>query len=218
MTAGAAPRILVVDHHDSFVFTLVSYLRELGAEVDVVEGDDLGTTALLARAEEADGVLVSPGPGRPEDVPASTALVQRAEATGRPLLGVCLGHQVLAHALGARVAEAPELLHGRTSAVLHDGDPLFDGLLSGFAAMRYHSLAVDGESLPEELRVTARTPEGVVMAVRHRSAPLVGVQFHPESVLTEGGRRLLENWLREVTSIGSSVSADDTPGLSISAR
>jgi para-aminobenzoate synthetase component 2 len=218
VTAGAAPRILVVDHHDSFVFTLVSYLRELGAEVDVVEGDDLGTTALLARAEEADGVLVSPGPGRPEDVPASTALVQRAEATGRPLLGVCLGHQVLAHALGARVTEAPELLHGRTSAVLHDGDPLFDGLPSGFAAMRYHSLAVDGESLPEELRVTARTPEGVVMAVRHRSAPLVGVQFHPESVLTEGGRRLLENWLREVRPGGASVSADDTPGLSIPAR
>jgi para-aminobenzoate synthetase component 2 len=218
VTAGAAPRILVVDHHDSFVFTLVSYLRELGAEVDVVEGDELGTEALLARAEDADGVLVSPGPGRPEDVPASTALVRRAEATGRPLLGVCLGHQVLAHALGARVTEAPELLHGRTSAVLHDGDPLFDGLPSGFAAMRYHSLAVDGESIPEELRVTARTPEGVVMAVRHRSAPLVGVQFHPESVLTEGGRRLLENWLRDVESVGSSRPAGDTPGIPIRVR
>ncbi|QHC68940.1 aminodeoxychorismate/anthranilate synthase component II [Rathayibacter sp. VKM Ac-2801] len=218
MTAGAAPRILVVDHHDSFVFTLVSYLRELGAEVDVVEGDELGTEALLARAEDADGVLVSPGPGRPEDVPASTALVRLAEATGRPLLGVCLGHQVLAHALGARVTEAPELLHGRTSAVLHDGDPLFDGLPSGFAAMRYHSLAVDGESIPEELRVTARTPEGVVMAVRHRSAPLVGVQFHPESVLTEGGRRLLENWLRDVESVGPSRPAGDTPGIPIRVR
>ena len=146
VTAGAAPRILVVDHHDSFVFTLVSYLRELGAEVNMVEGDDLGITALLARAEDADGVLVSPGPGRPEDVPASTALVQRAEATGRPLLGVCLGHQVLAHALGARVTEAPELLHGRTGlrSSTDGGSGFFDGLPSGFAAMRYHSLAVDG--------------------------------------------------------------------------
>ncbi|AND15189.1 anthranilate synthase component II [Rathayibacter tritici] len=215
MSVGAAPRILVVDHHDSFVFTLVAYLRELGAQVDVVEGDELGTEALLARAEQADGVVVSPGPGRPEDVPASAALVHRSTESWRPLLGVCLGHQVLAHALGARVVAAPELVHGRTSDVLHDGDPLFDGLPSGFAAMRYHSLAVDDDSLPGELRVTARTPEGVVMALRHRTAPLVGVQFHPESVLTEGGRRLLKNWLREV---GASAFPEFRSTLSAVAR
>ncbi|WP_258065724.1 anthranilate synthase component II [Rathayibacter rathayi] len=202
MSVGATPRILVVDHHDSFVFTLVAYLREFGAEVDVVEGDELGVDALLARAEDGDGVLVSPGPGRPEDAPASAVLVHRCVESSRPLLGVCLGHQVLAHAVGARVVAAPELLHGRTSEVLHDGDPLFDGLPSGFAAMRYHSLAVDRGTLPRQLRVTATTAEGVVMAIRHRSAPLVGVQFHPESVLTEGGRRLMQNWLREVVAVG----------------
>ncbi|AZZ56592.1 anthranilate synthase component II [Rathayibacter iranicus] len=195
MTEGVAPRILVVDHHDSFVFTLVSYLRELGAEVEVVEATDLGddqVSELMARAE---GILISPGPGHPQDVPASSVLVRQALALSRPVLGVCLGHQILAHALGAYVAAAPELMHGRTSRVLHDGDPLFAGIASGFAAMRYHSLAVDTESLPRELEVIATTEEGVVMAVRHRDAPLVGVQFHPESVLTEGGHRLLGNWL-----------------------
>lgn len=195
MTEGVAPRILVVDHHDSFVFTLVSYLRELGAEVEVVEATDLGddqVSELMARAE---GILISPGPGHPQDVPASSVLVRQALALSRPVLGVCLGHQILAHALGACVAAAPELMHGRTSRVLHDGDPLFAGIASGFAAMRYHSLAVDTESLPRELEVIATTEEGVVMAVRHRDAPLVGVQFHPESVLTEGGHRLLGNWL-----------------------
>nr|WP_202130207.1 aminodeoxychorismate/anthranilate synthase component II [Rathayibacter iranicus] len=186
---------MVVDHHDSFVFTLVSYLRELGAEVEVVEATDLGddqVSELMARAE---GILISPGPGHPQDVPASSVLVRQALALSRPVLGVCLGHQILAHALGAYVAAAPELMHGRTSRVLHDGDPLFAGIASGFAAMRYHSLAVDTESLPRELEVIATTEEGVVMAVRHRDAPLVGVQFHPESVLTEGGHRLLGNWL-----------------------
>lgn len=198
MTEGVAPRILVVDHHDSFVFTLVSYLRELGAEVEVVEAAELGEDQVLEVAGRAEGILISPGPGRPEDVPASAALVRRALALSRPVLGVCLGHQILAHTLGARVAAAPELVHGRTSRVLHDGDPLFAGLASGFAAMRYHSLAVDSGSLPRELDVIATTEEGMVMAVRHRGAPLVGVQFHPESVLTEGGHRLLGNWLTTV--------------------
>lgn len=191
----------MVDNYDSFVFTLVAYLRELGAEVDVVEGAELGAAQAVERAGTSDGILLSPGPGRPEDAPTSLALVSHAVAAGRPLLGVCLGHQVVAHALGGTVTEAPELVHGRTSAVEHTGDPLFAGLASGFTAMRYHSLAVERESLPVELSVIATTPGGVVMGLRHRSAPVVGVQFHPESVLTEGGRRLLANWLGEVRAV-----------------
>ncbi|SMH49237.1 para-aminobenzoate synthetase component 2 [Rathayibacter oskolensis] len=198
-TGGSSTtRILVVDHHDSFVFTLVDYLRELGAEVQLVEGGDLSAGEAIARAGRSDGVLLSPGPGRPEEATTSLALVQSAVDTGRPLLGVCLGQQVIARALGGRVTTAPVLFHGRTSPVLHDGDRLFAGLPSGFEAMRYHSLAVDRASLPEELEVIATTGEDVVMGVRHRRAPIVGVQFHPESVLTEGGRRLLGNWLGEV--------------------
>lgn len=194
------PRILVVDNYDSFVFTLVAYLRELGAEVEVVEGAEIGRDEALARADATDGVLLSPGPGRPEDAPASLALVAHAVETGRPLLGVCLGHQVVAHALGGRVGRAPEMMHGRTSRIEHAGDPLFAGLPSGFAAMRYHSLVVERASLPEALLVIADTEDGVVMGLRHRRAPVSSVQFHPESVLTEGGRRLLENWLDEVAA------------------
>ncbi|QHC65128.1 aminodeoxychorismate/anthranilate synthase component II [Rathayibacter sp. VKM Ac-2759] len=193
-------RILVVDHYDSFVFTLVDHLLERGAEVELVEAADLSVDDLPS-LERADGVLLSPGPGRPEDVPVSLALVHRAVAAGHPLLGVCLGHQMIAHALGGRVSQAPELVHGRTSAVRHEGDPLFAGLPSGFPAMRYHSLAVERGSLPTELAVTAATPDGVVMGLRHRVAPVVGVQFHPESVLTEGGRLLLGNWLTEVAAV-----------------
>lgn len=198
MSGRRSTRILVVDNYDSFVFTLVAYLRELGADVEVVEGVELSPAEAVLRAEAADGVLVSPGPGRPEDVPTSTALVRHAVASAHPLLGVCLGHQVIAHALGARVSEAPELLHGRTSIVEHDGDGLFAGIPSGFEAMRYHSLAVELGSLPPDLAVTATTAEGVVMALRHVSAPIVGVQFHPESILTPSGRVLLANWLDEV--------------------
>jgi para-aminobenzoate synthetase component 2 len=190
-------RVLVVDNYDSFVFTLVAYLREAGAEVDVVEGAELSPRDAIERAAGSDGIVLSPGPGRPEDVPTSVALARHALAEAQPLLGVCLGHQVLAHALGARVREAPELMHGRTSAVVHDGDPLFSGIPSGFTAMRYHSLAVQRSTLPAELAVIAGTAEGVVMALRHRTAPAVGVQFHPESVLTDGGRRLISNWLVE---------------------
>ncbi|KZX22504.1 anthranilate synthase component II [Rathayibacter tanaceti] len=200
MIAGAGLRILVVDNYDSFVFTLVSYLRELGADVDVVEGTELGVDGLLARARGADGVLISPGPGRPEDVPASVALIGQARTLSQPLLGVCLGHQVLVHALGGRVQEGPDPVHGRTSRIRHDGDPLFAGLPSGFAGMRYHSLLVDRESLPGELQVIAVSEEGIVMGVRHREAPLVGVQFHPESVLTEGGHKLIDNWLADIAA------------------
>lgn len=196
-------RVLVVDNYDSFVFTLVAYLRELGAEVEVVQGAEVETREVLERARGSQGVVISPGPGRPEEVLASLALVEQAVARSQPLLGICLGHQVLAHAFGGRVSEAPELLHGRTSAVLHDADPLFTGLDSGFTAMRYHSLAVEAASLPPELAVIAMTADSVVMGLRHRGAPVVGVQFHPESVLTEGGHRLLANWLDDVRTPGS---------------
>jgi para-aminobenzoate synthetase component II len=186
-------RILVVDNHDSFVHTLVDYLLLLGAEVDLVEADAVDDPP--AAMAGYDGVLVSPGPGRPEDAGASVAVVRAAADTGMPLLGVCLGHQAIAEAFGGTVDHAPELMHGMTSAVLHGGDGLFAGLPTPLTAGRYHSLAVMPDTLPAELRVTARTESGTIMGIAHRTAPIAGVQFHPESVLTHGGHRLLGNWL-----------------------
>lgn len=189
-----ADRIVVVDNHDSFVHTLVGYLHELGATTTMIEADAItDPTAAIAAAA---GVVISPGPGTPENAGASIDVVRAAAHTGTPLLGVCLGHQTLAVAFGGAVTEAPELVHGSTSAVLHDGDPLFDGLPSPFTAARYHSLAVEPGGVPPQLRVTAHTATGVVMGLAHRSLPLRGVQFHPEAVLTEGGYRLLGNWLQ----------------------
>ncbi|MFG6492759.1 anthranilate synthase component II [Microbacterium sp. P03] len=203
--ASGAGRILVVDNHDSFVHTLVGYLHELGAESDLVEADAIVRPDPTAGLEGAGlaiapyaGVLVSPGPGAPVDAGASIPVVRAAAARGIPLLGVCLGHQALAEAFGAVVDHAPELMHGMTSRVTHDGSALYDGLPSPFVATRYHSLAVVPESLPSELRVTSRTQSGVIMGVSHRTLPLHGVQFHPEAVLTEGGYRLLGNWLESV--------------------
>lgn len=186
-------RILVVDNYDSFVYTQVGYLRELGAHVDVVRNDAVGVEAV----DGYDGVLLSPGPGRPADAGICVAAVRRCADRGVPLLGVCLGHQALAEAFGARVTHAPELLHGKTSLVVHDGDGVLRGLPSPFTGTRYHSLAVVEDTMPADLLVTARTPGGVVMAARAVDAPLHGVQFHPESVLTEGGHLLLANWLAE---------------------
>ena len=186
-------RILVVDNHDSFVHTLIGYLDELGAHTGLVEAD-----AVVDPAEVISGfagVLVSPGPGAPEGAGASIDIVQAAVDAGIPLLGVCLGHQALAAAFGATVAEAPELRHGITSLIHHDGTGIFVGLPHSFAATRYHSLAVRAETLPRELVVTATTESGVVMGIAHRTAPAWGVQFHPESVLTEGGYQLLGTWL-----------------------
>ncbi|MET2011259.1 gamma-glutamyl-gamma-aminobutyrate hydrolase family protein [Microbacterium chocolatum] len=187
--------VLVVDNHDSFVHTLVGYLHQLGVTTDLREADEI-TDAVGAIRGYA-GVLVSPGPGRPADAGASIDVVRAAATAGVPLLGVCLGHQAIAEAFGARVDHAPELMHGITSAVHHSGDALFAGLAEPFTATRYHSLAVVEETLPADLAVTARTDSGVVMGIRHRDLPVVGVQFHPESVLTEGGYRLLGNWLAE---------------------
>lgn len=190
------PRVLIVDNHDSFVHTLVGYLRELGAATVLVEADAV-TDPVAAIAGFA-GVLVSPGPGTAADAGASVAVVRAAASAGIPLLGVCLGHQALAVAYGATVSEAPELCHGTTSEVCHDGDFPFTGLPSPFTATRYHSLAVVPDTVPAQLEVTARTASGVVMGLRHRDLPLWGVQFHPESVLTEGGYLLLGTWLERV--------------------
>jgi len=185
-------RILVVDNYDSFVFNLVHYLAQLGADVTVRRNDEL--KAREPREQGVDGVLLSPGPGRPEDAGVCVDLVHEVGAD-LPIFGVCLGHQAIAAAHGARVERAPELLHGKTSVVEHEGVGVLAGMPNPFTATRYHSLAVVEDSMPAELEVTARTPGGVVMGLRHRDLPLEGVQFHPESVLTEAGHTLLANWL-----------------------
>ncbi|MGN9837618.1 anthranilate synthase component II [Nonomuraea sp. H19] len=186
-------RVLVVDNHDSFVHTIVQYLRVLGADCDVRSRDDVH----VSDADGFDGVLISPGPGTPEAAGVSVPLVRHAAEHDRPLLGVCLGHQAIAVAFGATVSRAPELVHGKTSAIAHDGKGVFETLPSPVRMTRYHSLAVLPATVPAaELDVTARTDDGVIMGLRHRRAPIEGIQFHPESVLSEHGHRLLENWLR----------------------
>ena len=184
-------KILVVDNYDSFVFNLVQYLQQLGAEVVVKRNDEVNADSING----FDGVLLSPGPGTPEDAGACIEIVNSAIEKQKPLLGVCLGHQAIGAALGGKVSRAPELLHGKTSQVQHKNEGVFKDLKSPFRATRYHSLAIETPSVPEELLVTATTDTGVIMGVKHKSAPIEGVQFHPESVLTEGGHRLLANWL-----------------------
>ncbi|MFK3677293.1 anthranilate synthase component II [Microbacterium sp. NPDC090218] len=188
-------RVLVVDNHDSFVHTLVGYLHELGAETTMVESDALEPADLERMLAEFDALLLSPGPGAPADAGVSIAAVRIAARLRVPTLGVCLGHQTIGEALGTPVSAAPELMHGMVSEVTHDGSALFSGIPSPFAAGRYHSLALAASALPAEIAVTAWTDDGTVMALAHRELPLHGVQFHPESVLTEGGYRLLANWL-----------------------
>jgi para-aminobenzoate synthetase component 2 len=187
-------KILVVDNYDSFVFNLVQYLQQLGAEVVVKRNDEVNAESING----FDGVLLSPGPGTPEDAGACIEIVNAAIEKQKPLLGVCLGHQAIGAALGGKVSRAPELLHGKTSQVQHKNKGVFKDLKSPFTATRYHSLAIETASVPAELVVTAATEEGVIMGVKHKSAPIEGVQFHPESVLTEGGHHLLANWLTEV--------------------
>ena len=183
-------RILVVDNYDSFVFNIVQYLAQLGAAVTVRRNDEVG----VDEAVTYDGVLLSPGPGTPQDAGVCLDIVRHG--AGRvPILGVCLGHQAIAVAYGAVVDRAPELLHGKTSQVHHHGVGVLAGLPDPFTATRYHSLAVEPATVPDALEVTGTTATGVIMALRHRSLPVEGVQFHPESVLTEGGHRMLANWL-----------------------
>ncbi len=183
--------ILVLDNYDSFTFNLVQILATMDPDVVVVRNDALTVDEILAR--RPDRIVVSPGPGRPEDAGVSCALIARD--AGIPLLGVCLGHQALGAAFGGRVSRAPTLMHGKTSEISHDGRGLFAGLPNPFTATRYHSLAVERDAVPESLRVTAWTDDGVVMGLAHKSRPLAGVQFHPESVLTTEGEKLLKNFV-----------------------
>ncbi|MGA5322016.1 aminodeoxychorismate/anthranilate synthase component II [Streptomyces seoulensis] len=190
----SSARILVVDNYDSFVFNLVQYLYQLGAECEVLRNDEVTT----AHAQDGfDGVLLSPGPGTPEEAGVCVDMVRHCAATGVPVFGVCLGMQSMQVAYGGVVDRAPELLHGKTSPVIHEGRGVFAGLPTPFIATRYHSLAAEPATVPAELEVTARTEDGIIMGLRHRELPVEGVQFHPESVLTEHGHRMLANWLVE---------------------
>ncbi|HEY7720539.1 MAG TPA: aminodeoxychorismate/anthranilate synthase component II [Pedococcus sp.] len=200
-------RVLVVDNYDSFVFTIVGYLQQLGAECHVVRND----AVTPAQGADFDGVLVSPGPGTPEGAGVSLAMIEACAERGQPMLGVCLGHQALGVVCGATVDRAPELLHGKTSQVVHDGTGVLEGLPSPFTATRYHSLTIDPATMPESLVATGHTASGVIMAVRHATLPLHGVQFHPESVLTQGGHRILANWL---VLCGMSDAVERSAGLS----
>jgi anthranilate synthase component II len=199
MTGG--PRVLLIDNYDSFTYNLYQYLCELGASVTVVRNDAI--TIDEVRAMAPDFIVISPGPGVPRDAGISVDLV-RALGASTPILGVCLGHQAIAEAYGGVVTRAPELMHGKASQVHHDGRGVFDGLPSPFSAIRYHSLCAAPEAIPDTLEVTARSDSGVIMAVRHREFPVYGVQFHPESILTEHGKDLLRNFLR--------VQSKATPG------
>ncbi|GAA2093400.1 aminodeoxychorismate/anthranilate synthase component II [Microlunatus panaciterrae] len=190
---SSQPRILVIDNYDSFVYNLVQYLAQIGAEVEVWRNDD-ARFADPSFVDGFDGVLLSPGPGTPEEAGVCIEVV-RTQAGRVPLFGVCLGLQSIGVAYGAVVDRAPELLHGKTSRIDHQGLGVLAGLPSPFTATRYHSLAIEPGTLPEVLEVTATTGSGVIMAVRHRSLPVEAVQFHPESVLTEGGYQMLANWL-----------------------
>ncbi|WP_020496813.1 aminodeoxychorismate/anthranilate synthase component II [Sciscionella marina] len=186
-------RVLVVDNYDSFVYNLVQYLAQLRVRPEVWRNDAIGAEA----AGQFDAVLLSPGPGTPERAGVCIDMVHACAESGTPLLGVCLGHQALGVAYGATVDRADELMHGKTSQVHHAGHGVLAGLPDPFTATRYHSLTVLPQTMPAEFEVTALTEGGVVMGMRHREAPLEGVQFHPESVLTDGGHRMLANWLRQ---------------------
>ena len=193
--AAVATKVLVIDNYDSFVYNLVQYLGELGAEPLVHRHDAL--TLDQVEALNIDAVLISPGPGRPEDAGVSTSVIQWA--AGRvPLLGVCLGHQAIGAAWGGQVVRSPEIMHGKTSFIEHQEKGVFAGLPSPLKATRYHSLIVDRDTLPDELEITATSSDGLIMGLRHKEHAIEGVQFHPESILTESGHQLLANFLAQV--------------------
>jgi anthranilate synthase/aminodeoxychorismate synthase-like glutamine amidotransferase len=195
-------RLLMIDNYDSFTYNLVQYLGELGADVEVFRNDVAGADELLARRPA--GLVISPGPGRPEDAGISVDAVRACAEGGVPLLGVCLGHQAIGVAFGGRIARARSIMHGKVSSIEHDGNGVFRGLASPFQATRYHSLVIAEDSCPDALVVTARTAGGEIMGVRHRELPIEGVQFHPESILTEVGKPLLRGFL-EVCARGAAA-------------
>jgi anthranilate synthase/aminodeoxychorismate synthase-like glutamine amidotransferase len=184
--------LLLIDNYDSFTFNLYQYLSELGAQIEVHRNDEITVEDCLAMG--ADQIVISPGPGSPEDAGISIELA-RAAAGQVPLLGVCLGHQALGEAFGAKTVHAGEIMHGKTSMIEHDGKGVFAGLRNPFEAIRYHSLALDPDSIPDEFEVTARSESGVIMGVRHRTFGIEGVQFHPESIMTKNGHHLLANFI-----------------------
>ena len=186
-------KVLVIDNYDSFVYNIVQYLQQLGAECTVVRNDSVDVSA----ADGFDGVLISPGPGTPEKAGISIAMITYCAEKKIPLFGVCLGHQAIGVAFGAKVSRAPELLHGKTSVVKHNGTGVMENIPSPFTATRYHSLAIEKNSLPDTLEATGTTESGIIMSVKHKNLPIEGVQFHPESVLTEHGHHILANWLTE---------------------
>jgi para-aminobenzoate synthetase component 2 len=200
-------RILVIDNYDSFVFNIVQYLAQLGADVTVKRNDEVG----VEFAKDFDGVLLSPGPGAPHDAGISMSMVEYCKENSIPLFGVCLGHQAIAEAFGATVSRAPELLHGKTSEIYHQGESVMSSLPQGFQATRYHSLAVERDTVPADLIITCQTESGVVMGLKHAKYSIEGVQFHPESVLTEGGHRMLAEWL---TQCGDTEALTKSVGLS----
>jgi para-aminobenzoate synthetase component II len=204
-------KVLVLDNYDSFVYTLNGYLQQLGAETDVLRNDVVAEDELGELISRYDAVLISPGPGTPADAGLSIATVRYALEHDVPVFGVCLGHQAIAEALGATVRQAEELMHGKTSLVEHDSSLIYRDVPQPFTATRYHSLAVVDSTVPKDLIVTSRTAGGVIMGLQHKTKPIYGVQFHPESVLTQGGYQMLGNWLE---SIGLKGAAEKAKSLS----
>jgi para-aminobenzoate synthetase component 2 len=215
-------KILVLDNYDSFVYTLNGYLQQLGAETEVLRNDVVPVDQLPALMAKYDAILLSPGPGTPADAGLSISVVKQALQTGQSVFGVCLGHQAIAEAMGATVTSAEELMHGKTSQVSHDGSLVYRDVPEPFTATRYHSLAVVASTVPADLIVTSKTVAGVsadgtktlggvIMGIQHATLPIYGVQFHPESVLTQGGYQMLGNWLE---SVGLKGAAEKAKGLS----
>jgi para-aminobenzoate synthetase component 2 len=207
MTEFTPAKILVVDNYDSFVFNLVQYLGQLGAECTVLRNDEVSPEM----AKEYDGVLISPGPGTPEAAGQSIAMNNYCAKQKIPLFGVCLGHQAIGVAFGATVSRAPELLHGKTSVVHHNGHGVLKDIANPFTATRYHSLAIEKNTLPDELEIVGNTDSDVIMAIQHKTLPISGVQFHPESVLTQYGHQMIGNWL---VACGDSSARKRSEGLS----
>lgn len=205
-------RLLMIDNYDSFTYNLVQYLGELGFEVDVVRNDEASLDELLERGSQ--GLVISPGPGEPHQAGVSIDAVSHFASAGIPVLGVCLGHQSIGAAFGARIVRARSIMHGKISSIEHDGRDLFEDLPNPFDATRYHSLVIEESSLPDCLEICARTDDGEIMGVRHRDLPIEGVQFHPESIMTGEGKRLLGNFVarcrRQAT--GQTSGRNESPG------